>query len=253
LWADRALGGGSGAEVLAELPRLLAADPPAGREAIIAYASGAIAAGRADQAAVTVHRFSDALRSDEQSWARAGAVLADAKSYALAAAWLSDWADRDGVTAATLLPLADSLRGLDRDADALAVAAAGVGRGGSPIAIAAFRGWLALDAALHGRTDDAGKLLAGIDRPGLPDAIRLVLALGDALVMVQQAGPDGKRAAFADAKDHLRTAAGACKPEDVPPGTARWYRRVVARLAQDTGGVAASAWAAWQRLRPWVR
>ncbi|MDE4994677.1 hypothetical protein NAH09_11635, partial [Francisella tularensis subsp. holarctica] len=74
-----------------------------------------------------------------------------------------------------------------------------------------------------------------IERIGLPDGTRLLVALAEALVMVQQAGPYAKAAAFGEAKDHLRTAVDSCDPADLPPGLARWYRRAVSRLAADSG------------------
>jgi hypothetical protein len=71
--------------------------------------------------------------------------------------------------------------------------------------------------------------------------------------MVQQAGPDGKRGAFGEARDHLKAAAGACDAEDVPVGAARWYKKAAARLASDAGGLPAKLWAAWQQFAPAVR
>ncbi len=41
--------------------------------------------------------------------------------------------------------------------------------------------------------------------------------------------------------------------KDVPPGAARAYRKAAARVASDAGTLAARAWAACQRLAPWVK
>jgi hypothetical protein len=179
--------------------------------------------------------------------------LALGKSFALAASWLSDWRDRDGVEAWMLRALADALRALDRDEEAIEVCRAAVRLGGLPEVLAEFRGWLALDAAIDGRTAEAAGLLRVVDQVGLPDGVKLVLGLAEAVVMVQQAGPDGRPGAFVEAKDHLRTAAGACGPADIPPGAGRWYKRAAVRLAADAGGLAARLWAAWVRLAPAVR
>ena len=104
-----------------------------------------------------------------------------------------------------------------------------------------------------GRTEEASEYLRAVDQLGLSDGLKLVLAMAEALVMVQQAGPAGKRQAFAEAKEHLHTAAGACAAKDVPPGAARWFRKVADRLAADAGLRSAKLWAWWQRVQPWVR
>jgi hypothetical protein len=119
--------------------------------------------------------------------------------------------------------------------------------------LASFRAWLALDAALDGRTAEAAGMRRAIDPLGLPDGVRLVLAMAEALVMVQQAGAEGKKVAFSEARDHLRTACGACDAADTPPGAARWYKRTVHRLAQDVGGITARLWATWVNFAPAVR
>ena len=116
-----------------------------------------------------------------------------------------------------------------------------------------FRAWLALSAAVEGRTEEAAAQLRAVDQLGQTDGLKLLLAMAEALVMVQQAGPAGKRQAFADAKEHLHTAADACAAKDVPPGAARWYHKVTERLASDAGTLPAKIWAWWQRALPWVK
>jgi tetratricopeptide (TPR) repeat protein len=253
VWSERLIARDRGWEVMDALPGLFERNGPAGREAAAAYAMAMAAAGRPDQAAATVHRFADQLRADVESWAKAGAALAEAKSFALAASWLSDWKNRDGLEGWMLRPLADALRAQDRDAEASAVARRGLELGGPPAVRGDFAGWLALEAAVAGKADEAADLLRSIDQVGLPDGTKLVIAVAEAVVMVARAGPDGRAAAFDEAKDHLQAAAGACKPDDAPPGIGRWYRRATARLAADAGCLSAKLWATWQRLRPWVR
>jgi len=234
------------------LPALVKANPAAGRAAVLAYAWGHAQAGRPAAAAAAVQRFNDLLRADDDAWARAGAVLAEARHFALAAAWLADYPSRTGVEGWMLRPLADALRALDRDEEALAACRAGLPLNPPPDVAAEFRGWLALAAVEAGEPAAAADYLRGLDQLGLPDSVKLVLALAEALLMVTQAGPDGKAAAFAEAKEHLKAAAGACPESARPPGTGRWYKRTVAALAARTGTVPARVWAAWQRLRPWV-
>ncbi|QEL16126.1 tetratricopeptide repeat protein [Limnoglobus roseus] len=253
VWTERLIVHEKGWHVLDALPGIFEKNPNAAREATLAYAVAMAGHGHPDKTATTIHRFADHLRTDPQSWGRAGAALAEAKLFALAASWLGDWKQRDGVDAGMLQALADSLRAQDRDAEATDVAKAAAQMPGPPAVLADFRGWLALEAAVAGHAEEAGTLLSSIDRVGLPDRVRLVVAVAEALVMVQRAGPEAKPAAFSDAKEHLHAAAGACAAADVPPGLARWFKVATKRLAADTGGFAAKLWAWWQQSRPWVK
>jgi tetratricopeptide (TPR) repeat protein len=250
LWVERLAEAGKAAVAADALAGLAERNPVAGREAVLAYAD----AMKGPEVAATVQRFADVLRADTAGWGRAGAALVGAKQFALAAAWLGDWKARgDAVEPWMLVPLADSLRAIDRDADMLAVCRGALALGGAADGPADFRAWLALAFAVEGNAVLAAEHLAAVDAVGRPDGVRLVLALADALVKVQQAPPAGKRAAFADAQEAIRVAAGACAADDRPPGVGRWYRRAVARLAADAGGLAAGLWALGQRVRPWVR
>jgi predicted Zn-dependent protease len=252
LWAEREVQADRFERVGDKLPLLAKGNPPAGRAAVLAYAWGLVSAGRPEAAAAAVQRFNDLLRADDDSWARAGAVLAEARHFALAAAWLADWPNRVAVEGWMLRPLADSLRALDRDAEALTVCRSGLAANPPPDVAAEFRGWLALAAAEAGEPASAANYLKGMDQIGLPDSVKLVLAMAEAVLMVKQAGPDGKVSAFGEAKEHLRAAADACPENARPPGTVRWFKRVVARLGADAGTVKAKVWASWQRVRPWV-
>jgi predicted Zn-dependent protease len=251
LWAERAVAGGDPEAVSDRIPELLATNPAAGREVVLAYVWALAEAGRPVNAAVT--RYSEVLRADAPAWAKAGAALVATGNLAHAAAWLGEWRDRDGVEAWMLRPLAAAYRGLDQDEKALEVCRAAVKLGGPDDVLADFRAWLALDLALAGQADEAAATAGRVDAVLLPDGTRLVLALAEAVLMVGRAGRGGKRAALAEAKDHLRSAAAACAGRDVPAGAARAYRRVVKKLAADVGTVGARLWALGQRLRPWVR
>ena len=92
-----------------------------------------------------------------------------------------------------------------------------------------------------------------IDPLGLPDTTKLLLAMAESLVMVQQANPEEKAKAFREAREDLKAAAGACPPGEVPIGAARWFLKVARRLAADAGGVKAKTWAVWVAVRPWIR
>jgi tetratricopeptide (TPR) repeat protein len=253
LWVERTANGGETWRAGDRLPELIDRNRDAGREAVLTYAWVQAASGQADTVAATVQRHAELLREDDEGWARAGGLLAEARNFALCAAWLADWRDRPGCRPWMLRPLTESLRALDRDAEADAVARAAVAMAEPDGAPPDFRAWLALSAAAGGRTAEAAEHLRAIEQLGLPDGVKLLLAMAEALVMVQQAGPAGKRQAFTEAREHLHVAAGACEPKDVPPGAARWFRKVADRLAADAGTLPARLWALWQHARPWVR
>jgi hypothetical protein len=251
VWAERAVADGNPQAVADRLAELLARNPEAGREAVLAYVGSLAEAGKPVQGVVTL--YSEALRSDDEAWARAGRALVAAGHFAYAKVWLADYRERADLEAWMLHPLTLALHALDQDDKAIEVCRAAVRLGGSDDLLAYFRAWLALDLALSGQAAEASAQIARVDGTLPPPGTRLVVAMAEAAVMVQQAGPGGKAAAFAEAKEHLRTAAGACPSKDVPTGAKRAYRKLVARLAADAGMLGAKAWAIWQRVRPWVR
>ena len=109
LWAERTVAAGSPEAVSDRLPDLLAANPVAGREVVLAYVWALADAGKPVQSAVT--KYSEVLRADAAAWARAGEALVATGNLAHAAAWLADWRDRDGVEAWMLRPLDRRLPG----------------------------------------------------------------------------------------------------------------------------------------------
>ena len=251
LWGERAAAAGSLDDVADRVAELLARNPDAGRELVLAYAWALAEAGKPVQA--VVQRYSEVLRETDAGWARAGGALAAAGHTALAAAWLADYRERDALEPWMLRPLAAAYRALDQDDKALDVCRAAVKLGGPEELLAEFRVWLAVDLALSGQAEDAEGQLARVELTTLGDGARLELTLAEAVLMLLRAGPGGKAAAFAEAKDHLRTATASCAARDVPAGAGRAYRRAVARLAAEAGTVAAKLWAVWQRVAPAVR
>ncbi len=251
LWADRAVAGGTAEQVSEQLPELLAQNPEAGREVVLAYLWALAELGKPVQG--IVQKYNEILRADDDAWARTGAALVAAGHPGMASAWLTDWRDRPDVEAWMLRPLATAFRLLDQDERAADVCRAAVKLGGSEDVLADFRAWLALDLALSGQPDEAIAHTAKIDAVTVSDAPRLILAMAQAVVMVKQAGPDGKASAFKEAKEALRVAAAACAAKDVPAGAARAYRRVVSCVAGEAGALTAKLWAVWQRIAPWVK
>jgi hypothetical protein len=76
---------------------LLAANPSAGREVLLAHIWALAETGKPVQG--TVQQYSELLRADDGAWARAGAALVLAGHHGFAAnARLVDWRDRAGVS-----------------------------------------------------------------------------------------------------------------------------------------------------------
>ncbi len=251
LWAERTALIGTLDSVADRLPELLTRNPAAARKVILAYAWAVAESGKPVQGIVQKH--SDVLRADDDSWARAGEALVAAGHFALAAAWLADYRDRSNLEAWMLRPLTIAYRALDQDDRAIEVCRAAVRVGGPDETLAEFRAWLALDFALSGQAEEAAAQVAKVDAVTVPDGTRLILSLAQALLMVLQAGPGGKSAAFVEAKELLHNAAGSCPAAKVPVGSKRAYRKVVARISGEAGSVAARIWAVRQRLSPWVK
>jgi predicted Zn-dependent protease len=251
LWAERAVAAGTPDAVAEQLPALLAQNPAAGREVVLAYLWALAEAGEQVQAVVQKH--TELLRADDVAWARTCGALVLAGHHALASVWCADWRDRPKVEPWMLRALVVAYRMLDQDERAADVCRAAVKMGGPDDVLADFRAWFALDLALSGQTEEAAAHAGRVDTVLAPDGTRLVLAMAEAVVMVKRAGPGGKAAAFKEAKQHLRAAAGACAAKDVPAGAARAYRRVLSSVAGEAGTLGAKLWAMWQRVAPWVK
>ena len=251
LWAERCAAAGTLDSVADQIPELFARNPTAGREVVLAYV-WAVAEARKPVQGI-VQKYNEVLRAEDNSWARAGAALIAAGHFAHGVAWLADYREREDLEAWMLRPLTLAYRALDQDDKAIEVCRAAVKIRGPEELLADFRVWLALDLALSGQLDDASSQIAKVDSVTIADGSRLVLAMAEAAMMVQRAGPEGRAAAFAEAKDHLRTASGSCAASDVPVGAVRVYRKVVSRITSDAGTLTATLWALWQRVAPWVR
>lgn len=252
LWVERTIQADRPGKAADRLADLAAHNPDAGREAILVYAWNMAAQRKTDSATATVQRYADLLREKDESWALAGAVLEEARNYALTAAWLGDWQERENVTALMLRPLHNALRAFGRDDEADAIIHAARGMGNATEFPAEFNGWLALTTALEGKTDEAAAYLNSTERIGLPDGTKLLFAVAAACVAIQKAPLVEKGTVFADARADLRAAVDACPKTEIPPGLARWFQRVVTRLVRETGTLTATLWAIRQRLFPWI-
>jgi cellulose synthase operon protein C len=249
LWVERCMLVGKQQYVLEELPRLASSNPKAAREAILTYAWGQLPTDRSSAVKV-IQAYSEVLRENVDSWGRAGGILCDAKHYELAIAWLADWRSREDLLQWMLRPLADAYRALNQDDEATAVCRFAVDIDTFEETPLEFLAWLALTEAVEGQTEKAVEWLDELGTVGLPDGVKLLASMAESLVWLQQAKPEEKSRTFSESKDHLLTAVGACEADELPPGSKRWYQKVVARLRADAGTIQAKLWGWWQKFRP---
>ncbi|MGL6073080.1 MAG: tetratricopeptide repeat protein [Fimbriiglobus sp.] len=248
-WVGILVAQGHSDEVANNLDALIERNRDAGREAVLSYALALNITGERKDAAMTVQRFAELLRQDDESWARAGSVLLDAKEHRLCIAWLSDWETRDGPEAWMMRFLFDAYQHVGQDAEAEELARKVVELDDvDDEVLPDYLSWLALYAALAGKTDTADDYLERIEPVGQPDGIRVIYTFAQTLVSVQRAADKSQE--FAEAKKELQTASESCVPEDRLVGTTRIYTKVVSRLAQDVGTLSAKFWMLAQRVRP---
>jgi hypothetical protein len=147
-------------------------------------------------------------------WTRLGEALFRAGEAAAAAEWLGDWESRKYVTPTALLPLALSLRTLDRGEEAAALQRRA--RMFTPDAASARHElWLALEAALSGDEDEARDGLA-LSAGGKLDREPPYVWLRALIEAVLSAGAD-PAAAFDDLRERL----GQVSTADEGPGIRR--------------------------------
>ncbi len=123
------------------------------------------------------------LAADTNTWGVVGYALLEAGMTDRARRWLADWRGREGVKPWMLLNAACALRDQGEDGDAAAISRAALELPADH-AHACHELWLAADAALAGRRDEAGQRLA-----------RAQTQESDTLLSVPDAAGAGRRAA----------------------------------------------------------
>lgn len=248
LWVERLVDLGQPQRAIEAIPHLRTSHPSAARAALLALLITLSQRGQPVQGLITHH--ADLLRADTEAWAIAGHALASTGQFAHAAAWLADWRSRPGLTPQMLTPLAWAYRLLDQDQRAADVCYAALQLPASDHELVHFRAWVALDAALAKRTDEAAQLLARLEAGFLPAEVLPLTQLTRALLLVLTAGEQGRSVAFREARQLLR----ATIPFHAQiPGLLRAYRKVVRLLSQATGSFSARCWGLYLLLRSYLR
>jgi tetratricopeptide (TPR) repeat protein len=194
-----------------------------------------------------IGRHRELLRAHNLTWGSTGYALLTLGDHRATVAWFTDWAQRPGVQPWMLHNLVVALRALGRDTEAAVVSrhalALGVEDWGTP----SHHIWLALDAAVTGKTVSAADHLVALDTNALDAEDRFLFACVRALIEIQQRPDPDRAVAFAVARQRLREAAGFCPNYVMQPALARAYRRCVRRIAHDCSGPLATLWA-WGRV-----
>jgi hypothetical protein len=187
----------------------------------------------------------ETLLEDDRTWSSAGHAMVTLDRYREARRWLADWRQRGTVTSTLLLHLAVSLRMGGRDAEAAEVSR-------HALELAADRStfahtiWTALEDALDGDSRLARERLESLAEPVSASDERFLTRVVDALTVSRS--PGGK---LADASPLLRDAVRAvptfrrreCRE------LRRLYRRALARIRREHGGLGSCIWWCLERLR----
>jgi len=248
LWVERrAARGDWGFE--RDLPALLERGDM-GQEALLAAVDALGVPARADRFYELMQRYDSVLRGSERGWAKTGAALVNLRNYPMAAAWMSDWRKRTLSEPWMFHPAALAARMLGRYSDALDVCRAALELPARDPTTQDFLIWAGFEEALAGRTTQAAELLEQVEAEDIDDGPRLLLALLEGLVRVQQAAPDKKDEAFREARSQSAKAVESLAPKVSNPDLSRSYQRWVKRLARDAGGMSAYLWSLFRKLRP---
>jgi tetratricopeptide (TPR) repeat protein len=251
-WVERKLAQGLPDEILPRVTRWLERDDDVGREALLAYLEGIARNRDKPRLFECIDRFTEAFREETLSWGKVGWALTRVHEYTRAADWMHDWPEREDPGSWMLINLAICLRAIDRDTEAAAVSLH-ARQNADPDFTSPFHDiWLALDEALAGHTAAAAEAIDPVvaRRGDLDDYFRMVLAMVEGLLMVQQAPRGQKSGAFAIARTMLDKAGKDYAGLDPDPALTKAWDKMVRRLARDTFSISAWLWSRKARGKP---
>jgi tetratricopeptide (TPR) repeat protein len=235
----------------AGLPNELARRLDAGNistQALIGICDGLILFRRKDLFALVVERCAEPLRADPIAWANVGRIWCEVRADARAADWMSDWQRRENLESWMLINLAMALRGVGRDEEARAVHEFAIDKARPDPSRTYHEAWLALDAALARKAELAQDYFARTDLSGADAYTHLITTFARAVLVTVTAAD--KTYAFAEARHQLTQAARTISPLLHYTAVYKAYRRVVWKVAANSGGLGRKLWALWRMYRP---
>lgn len=233
---------------LERLPELLE-DDEIGEEALMATLDAVSFPAKADKLYEVMKRFDEPLRESDRLWSKVGEALINVGNYPTAEGWMSDWKKRDLDQGSFLHPAVVASRLLGKDAEAYDICDKALSLPPDS-ATSDFHVWMAFEDALAGRTEPARDHLDDCDEDELSDVLELLYSFTDALLQIQEAAKGERAGLFAKIKEDIKEDIGELAPKTPNPDLARSYKRWVARIARDVGGLSAWFWAVKQKWKP---
>lgn len=188
----------------------------------------------------------DLIRETHRGWAKAAVALSETQNFAACRTWCADWEARQLQEAWMLQPLVLSCRQLLMYDEANRVVEYVLNLPDDESISDDFRIWGAFEKALKGATAEASQLLERLDSiedlDELPDGLRVLLAMTQALIDVKRDG----RSAFSQARATALSTIKSLAPKVVDPDLNASVRRWAKQLARDAGGISAWFWANFQ-------
>ena len=185
--------------------RLYRLDPssPLGRRARVGYLGAIGAQGRTRYMENLLTRDGASLREDVQCWGKVGYVYTTKGMFKQAVSWGADWSKRTDAEPWMLINLALALRSTGKPGEALVVNRAALELHGDHTT-PHHALWVALEESIAGEFGTARARLATVPTQGLGAFHQAAHALATALISVQSAAPEERRAVYDQHKTLLR-------------------------------------------------
>jgi hypothetical protein len=212
-----------------DLQKLVACGP-AGEQALNEYVAVVAQGKRYRALGWFVFRNRTWLRANTFTWGSVGYAWMALGKNRHAVKWLADWRNREGLEPWMLQNLATGLRELKRDREAAEVSRHALLL--TPdVATAGHRLWLACDAVLAGRFDEAAEHLKNIDPTALDQNNRALDSVIDVVLRVASAPADELPRMFSEVRGRMNAAARHMRGK----ARRRFYHLCVRRLSRRFG------------------
>jgi tetratricopeptide (TPR) repeat protein len=215
---------------------------------LVGICDGLIAVKKTRLIDTVVDRCREQLRANTFGWGSIGRIYCQLHDDARAVAWLSDWADHADAESWMLINLTFSLRGLGRHEEVREIHQHALARARPDYTIAYHEVWMALDDALARKAEVVEDYFARSDQGALDDYHLLIATFARAVLVTVTAA--NKSYVFDEARQQLTHAARTLGAISHDSALRASYRRVVSKISQNCGTIAAKLWALWRGWFP---
>ncbi|MBC8870396.1 MAG: tetratricopeptide repeat protein [Planctomycetes bacterium] len=221
-----------------------------GLQATYTYVEALLQAGNAVKLKRFFRENESWLREHTFAWGSAGYGLTGLREYRVAAEWQSDWRDREDLEPWMLVNVAEGLRAIGRDAEAVEASQLALSM---PPAYGQHLHylWLAVDEALRGNITAAKEHLEDVDVESLDEDYQFLQTMIGGIVEMAEASPDEAGRVFRDERRRIGRARAAFKAYQQEPARRRAYRRSLAMVAKYRGTFAAKLWFYFRWISSW--